>query len=259
MSTFLEYLQQSYDSVGAFDADYVYIYSDFRIFVKYAEELGGRDNFCRSIVQPFIKRGRTVVVTTFTYTTSGCFDVLKTPTKLGALNKWILKQPGVQRSEHPLFSYAALGPRADFLLNIGKSAFGYDSVFDRLKGKNAVFLHVGRPVSMGNTILHHIEQYCGATYRTQKAFNTKVYRGKEYVGANYSAFLRRLDVQEENFNFSFTKAAQALQEEGLISIVGEDLPFSAVACYKYDDTLKFLSDSFYKNQCLFIESDFIQY
>lgn len=259
MSSFLEYLQQSYDSVGAFDADYVYIYSDFRYFAKYIEELGGRDRFCREIVQPFIKRGQTVITTTFTYTTSGRFDVLVTPTKLGALNKWILKQPEVQRSEHPLFSYAAIGLKADFLINIGKSAFGHDSVFDRLKGKNTVFLHIGRPVSMGNTVLHYIEQCCGATYRIQKAFNTKVYRGEEYVGTNYTAFLRRLDVDGENFYFNFTKAAKALQDSKMIKATGEDAFFSTISCYKYDDVVLFLSDLFYKDQALFIENDFIQY
>jgi hypothetical protein len=228
MTNFLDYLQQSYDSVGAFDADYVYIYSDFRYFVKYVEEIGGRDSFCRAIVQPFIERGQTVITTTFTYTTSGS-------------------------------SYAALGHKADFLINIGKSAFGHDSIFERLKGKNTVFLHVGRPVSMGNTVLHHIEQCCGATYRIHKVFNTKVYRGEQYVGTNYTAFLRRLDVKGENFYFNFAKAAKALQDAEIIKATGEDASFDTISCYKYDEALLFLFDLFYKDQCIFIESDFTQY
>lgn len=259
MTSFLEYLQQSYDSVGVFDADYVYIYSDLRYFAKYVDEFGGRERFCREIVQPSIERGQTVITPTFTYTTSGRFDVLATATQLGALNKWFLKQSEAQRSEHPLFSHAAIGPKADFLLNIGKSAFGYDSVFHRLKGKNTVFLHIGRPVSAGNTVLHYIEQCCGATYRTQKTFNTKVYRGDVYVGTNYTAFLRRLDVKGENFYSNFTKAVKALQDAKIIKATGEDASFSKISCYKYDKALSLLSDLFYQDQCLFIESNFMQY
>lgn len=256
---FSDVLEKAYVSIGAFEADFVYVYSDFRYFAKYVDELGGRDNFCRAAIQPFLDRGQTVVITCFTYTSEGRFDVLSTPTKLGALNKWILKQSQVKRSEHPLFSYAALGSKADFLLNIGKSAFGYDSVFCRLKGKNAVFLHVGRPIKMGNTAIHHVEQYCGATYRMNKAFKTQVYRGEDYVGTDYTAFLRRRDVNGETFEFDFTRAAKALKDAGLIKSTGEDSSFSTMSCYPYDDTLVFLCDLFYRDSCIFTKSNFVQY
>lgn len=259
MSGFLKDLQQIYQKVDAFKAKYVYIYSDFRYFAKYVQELGGKDFFCQEVVQPFIKNGQTVITTTFTYTTNGRFDVLTTPTMIGALNKWILKQSQVQRSEHPLFSYAAIGPNADFLKNIGKSAFGYDSIFDRLKGKNAVFLHIGRPVSMGNTMLHHVEQCCGATYRINKAFKTLVYRGQEYMGTDYSAFLRRLDVEGESFYFNFTKASHKLSDLGIIRSTGKDESFSTISCYDYDDTFELLTDFFYKDPYIFLGKNFIQY
>ena len=165
----------------------------------------------------------------------------------------------MKRSEHPLFSYAALGKKADFLVNISKSAFGYGSVFDRLKDSDAVFLHVGRPISMGNTVLHHIEQYCGATYRINKAFQTKVYRGDTYIGTDYTAFLRRQDVEGETFGFDFTKAARAMLDAQLIKKTGDIDSFSTVPSYSYDDTLSFLYDLFYKAQNIFIGSDFIQY
>lgn len=259
MSSFSHILQKTYSLIGAFESDFVYLYSDFRYFSQYLGELGSRDSFCRAVIQPFLDRGQTVVIASFTYTTEGCFDVLTTPTRLGALNKWILTQPEMRRSEHPLFSYTALGPKADFLHNIGKSAFGHESVFARLMGRGAVFLHVGRPVSMGNTALHHVEQYCGATYRINKAFNTRVYRGENYVGSDYTAFLRRRDGDGETFEFDFTKAAKALIDAKLIKATGEDSSFSTISCYPYDDTIVFLCDLFYRDQCIFIKSDFLQY
>ncbi len=259
MTSFSEFLQQSYARLGAFDANFVYLYSDFRHFVQYVAELGGRDNFCSTVIAPFLDRGQTVVMTAFSYTTQGRFDVLSTPTKVGALNKWFLRQEGVQRSEHPLFSYAAMGPNAGFLTGIGKSAFGHDSVFDRLKGRDAVFVHVGRPIALGNTALHHVEHVCGATYRVHKAFQTKIYRGEAYLGTDYTAFLRRRDVEGASFGFDFTRAAQALINAGLVRSTGSDEVFSTISCYRYDTALAFLYDLFYQDPRMFIKTDFIQY
>jgi aminoglycoside 3-N-acetyltransferase len=252
-------LDDAYASVGAYSADILYVYTDFRHFGTYMPAYADRDAFCAAIVSPLLARGKTIVLTTFTYTTEGRYDVLSTPTRLGAMNKWVIRHPSMRRSEHPLFSLAALGPEADVVTNVGKSAFGYGSVWAKLRGRRASFLHVGRPVSMGNTALHHVEQFCGATYRVNKAFRTEVYRGDEYVGTDYSAFLRRLDVPGESFEFDFTRAAAALYERGLVKQVGSDDDLSNISCYPYDETLDLLYDAFYRDPRIFLKSDFIQY
>jgi aminoglycoside 3-N-acetyltransferase len=252
-------LDDAYATVGAYSADILYIYTDFRHFGVHMAGFPDRDAFCASIVRPLLTRGKTIVLTTFTYTSQGRFDVLTTPTRLGAMNKWITHQPGFRRSEHPIFSLAALGPQADLVTNVGKSAFGFESVYARLKGRSAAFLHVGRPVGMGNTVLHHVEQLCGATYRVHKAFRTEVYRGAEYVGTDYSALLRRRDVPGETFEFDFAAAAAGLFERGLVKQLGSDKDLSNISCYGYDQTLDFLCDAFYRDPRIFIKSDFIQY
>jgi len=252
-------LQQAYQSVGAFDADILYIYTDFRYFGIHAAGYKNRNEFCKAIVTPLLDAGKTIVLTTFTYTTDGRFDVLGSPTKLGAMNKWILGQTGVRRSEHPLFSFAALGPEANLVEGVGKSAFGYNSVYERLRGRRAAFLHIGRPVSMGNTALHYVEHRCGATYRTHKAFRTEVFRGERYIGTDYSAFLRRRDVPGETFEFDFTKAATKLHNGNLVNQVGSDQELNNISFYWYDQTIDYLSDMFYENQRIFIKTDFVGY
>ena len=252
-------IADAYGAVGAYDPDIIYLYSDFRTFGRHLEEFPTRAAFCDALVSPLLQRGKTLVVTVFTYTTEGRFDVLSTPTKLGVLNKWILAQPGVCRSEHPLFSYAAVGPQAELVLNIGKSAFGHDSVFTRLLGQRAAFLHVGRPVWMGNTALHHVEHVGGATYRTHKAFRTEVYRGAAFVGSDYSAFLRRMDVPGEAFTFTFREAANLLFSRGLVKQVGTDADLTNVSLLWYDDTLAALHQMFRADTTIFIGSNFIQY
>jgi aminoglycoside 3-N-acetyltransferase len=252
-------MAEAYEAVGAYDPDVIYLYSDFRTFGRHLEEFPDRAAFCNALLSPLLQRGKTLVMTTFTYTTEGRFDVLSTPTKLGVLNKWILAQPGVCRSEHPLFSYAALGPHAELVINIGQSAFGHDSVFTRLLGRRAAFLHVGRPVWMGNTALHHVEHLGGATYRINKAFRTRVFRGTEYVGTDYSAFLRRIDVPGETFAFTFREAADLLFARGLVRQVGEDADLTNVSLLWYEDTLAALHQMFRADPTIFIESNFIQY
>jgi len=260
MATDLErMLKQGFYSVGAYDADILYIYTDFRSLGAHAASYPSKNEFCKAVVSPLLISGKTIVLTTFTYTSQGIFNVNGTPTKLGAMNKWILDQPDHVRSEHPIFSYAALGPAAKLLNGIGKSAFGYDSVFHRLRGKRAAFLHIGRPVSLGNTALHHIEHLCGATYRAHKAFRTEVFRGEQYIGTDYTAFLRRRDVPEESFEFDFSRPAAALGEKGLIREVGSAQELRNISFYWYDDTIDFLADMFNDNQRIFIKSDYISY
>jgi aminoglycoside 3-N-acetyltransferase len=258
-SAFPRTLVDAYEQVGAYDADILYVYSDFRTFGRHASEFPNRSAFCDAVVAPFVERDKTIVVSTFTYTSSGRFDVLTTQTRLGTLNKWILSVPGVRRSEHPLFSYAGVGSQAGLVEGIGRSAFGAGSVFDRLRGRNAAFLYIGRPVWMGNTSLHYVEQMCGATYRVHKAFRTEVFRGAHYVGTDYSAFVRRLDVEGEQFLFTFREAAERLFEAGLVRQVGSDADLTNISFHWFDPTIDALTDLFYRKPSIFIGTDFVQY
>lgn len=252
-------LLEAYEKTGAHAAEILYIYTDFRHFGTFAAQCANREEFCRAFVDPFLDAGKTIVMTTFSYTSEGRFDVDKTGTNLGVMNKWILRQAGMRRSEHPIFSYAALGPQAGLVENVGKSAFGASSVFERLRGKKTAFLHVGRPVHMGNTALHYIEHMGGATYRMHKAFKTEVFREGQFIGTDYTAFLRRRDVPGESFAFDFTKAARKLHESGLIRQVGSDHDLSNISFYWYDQTLDAMHSMFNEDQRIFIQSDFIGY
>lgn len=252
-------LADAYKTLPIAQADILYIYTDFRYFGTFMADYKSRNDFCNAFIAPLLNMNKTVVLTTFTYTSEGIFDVLKTPTRLGAMNKWIVGHEEMKRSEHPLFSYAAIGPQADLVEKIGKSAFGFDSIFDRLRQKRTAFLHIGRPVSMGNTILHFVEHMGGATYRTHKAFKTKVYRGDTYIDTDYTAFLRRRDVPGQLFEFDFARAALILEQKGLVTQVGSDSNLSNISFYWYDQVLDCLQDVFYKDPQIFLKSGFIGY
>ncbi len=252
-------LASAYREVGAFESDLVYLYSDLRALGRLAPDVSRKASICNAVAAPLIDAGKTVIIATFSYTADGVFEVRETPTALGAMNKWVLAQSAVERSEHPLFSYAALGPSASFLRDIGKSAFGHDSLFCRLKGRRAAFLHVGRPVWMGNTALHHVEHVGGASYRAHKVFRTRVHREGQFIGTDFSAFVRRRDVPGESFEFSFVRSARAIRSAGLVKEVGREVDFTNISCMSYDATVELLHKLFEQDPTVFINSDFRQY
>lgn len=252
------HLERRYDEVGALDAEIVFLYTDLRAFGRAASEFATRDAFFSAILQPLLDRGRTVLIPTFSYTTEGVFEVETTPSTLGAINRWIISHPDALRSEHPLFSIAGLGPDADLVLNVGKSAFGARSVFERLSGRNAAFLHVGRPVEIGNTCVHYIEQACGATYRYHKAFETEVRRGGERIGGAYTGFMRRRDVPDHDFDFRFSLPVADLYEGLGVELRGSNDDHTVVACYPYDQAIRFLTDAFERDPHVFIGGEYLE-
>ena len=252
------YLDERYSAVGALDAEIVFLYTDLRAFGRAASEFASRDDFFSAILRPLLDRGRTVLIPTFSYTTEGVFEVETTPSTLGAINRWIIAHPDALRSEHPLFSIAGLGPQANLVLDVGKSAFGARSVFERLIGRSASFLHVGRPVEIGNTCVHYVEQACGATYRYHKAFDTEVRRGGALVEGPYTGFMRRRDVPGHDFDFRFDLPVAELYDGLGVTLRGSNDDHTVVACYRYDRAIEFLTDAFERDPHVFIGGEYLE-
>ena len=253
-----KFFEEKYDKLGMNDFDYFYIYSDFRWF---ATEMGKnltKNEFCSAVIKPLIEKNKTVIIPTYTYTVKGVFEVLETPTRLGALNSWILSQPSVKRSEHPIFSFAAIGSKSSLVENCGKSAFGKDSIHERLRGKKCCFINIGRPIEYGITLLHNVEQSCGASYRFHKTFKTRVFKENEYIGSGYTAFVRRRDVPSHDFKFNFLKASKMLYDAGIVNQVGEPTALTNVSLYDYDKTREILVRAFLNDPAIFLSKPFIQ-
>lgn len=252
-------LERGYRDIGALETAIVFVYSDLRTFGQDMADYPTRDAFFDAILGPLLDNGQTVLVPTFTYTGEGIFEVEKTPSRLGALNKWVITRTGMHRSEHPLFSVAAIGPQADLVTDIGKSAFGAKSIFERLRGRDAAFLHVGRPVAIGNTCVHYVEQAAGATYRYNKAFPTEVWRDGKRIGTDYTAFLRRRDVPGHDFDFVYRFTEEALHAGLGVRETGVNADHTNLSCYCYDRALSFFTDAFYRDPSVFIAEPYAEY
>ena len=243
-----------YTGVGVFDYEAVYIYSDLRGLADDSLLAAGKDTFLGSFIDCLLQESKTVVIPAFTYTTEGIFNTATTNTRLGALNTYICRHQNSNRSEHPLFSYASIGSNShEVTYRVGKSAFGCDSVIDRLRRLNTCFLHIGRPIHAGNTIAHYIEQGCGALYRYHKMFETSVFSGEDYVGSEYTAFLRVRNRVGDQYATDFRRAADILIDNNIARCANEDSNMSAVSCYGLDEAIKVWTREFYNDPRLFID------
>ena len=256
---YTKYLNEAYKEVGATDYDVLFLYFDLRAWSVNAPLFPSRDSFLQSVIQPFLDRNITVVIPTFTFTDQGEFHVEKTQTRLGAMNKWFVSFDGAVRSNHPLFSFAAIGPLAAMLNQTGKSAFGVKSVYDLFQHTRAAFLHIGIPMHLGNSFIHYVEQLCGASYRYHKVYKTLVYNKGDYIGTDYSAFVRRLDNIKDDYKATYKKVNHNLFDSKLVKEVGESNKFLNISCYPFSETLELFVDLYYKDPCIFIKTNFKEY
>ena len=249
-----DYLIEAYRSLGVLDYEVVYIYSDLRGLANDSLLSAGKDSFLGSFIDCLLQESKTVIIPAFTYTTEGIFNTETTNTRLGALNTYICRHQNSDRSEHPLFSYASIGGNShEVTYRVGKSAFGCDSVIDRLRQLNTCFLHIGRPIHAGNTIAHYIEQGCGALYRYHKRFETSVFSGEEYVGSGYTAFLRVRNGVGDQYVTDFRRAADILINNNVARCAKGDSSMSAISCYGLNEAVKIWTREFYIDPGLFID------
>lgn len=240
------YFKNILENSSILNYKYVYIYCDLRFFLS--QNINDK-NFVDKLINFFIKNNQTIIVPSFSYS-KDIFDVKTTKSKVGFLSNYILKQTNFERSEHPLFSYISIGPNKKIVRNIGKSAFGNDSVHARLLFKNACFLHIGREIKFGNTLIHHVEQNLNASYRFDKKFKTKVFKKQKYLGTAFKAYVRK----ETNKNyFTFTKILKKKNFLDIINRLNNEKNFKSIFYYSYDSFYFFLHEEFLKNKDLFIK------
>lgn len=236
-----------------FDYKYVYIYSDLRYFLLFHKK--NPLKFINSFLDFFIKRGITLIIPTFSYTKEGNFYLEKTPAKLGFLPNYILKfKKERSRSSHPLFSYASLGKNKNIVNKIGKSAFGKNSIHSRLYKNDCCYLYMGRPMILGNTMVHHIEHIFRASYRYNKIFSTKVYSLNNYIGKNYSAYVRK-DIKNQDFFVNFKKVYKKIKNSSFIFNYGDPKKFSNITIHPYDIFYEKLKQLYTEDKNIFINKN----
>jgi len=127
----------------------------------------------KDILESFLAQANTVVLPTFNtdFGDKGTpFNINTTPSHMGMLTEEARKYPGAVRSGHPMYSFVAIGEKAD-LFNVNNfSGYGKDSPFAILHKLKAKIGVLGLPDNRGNTFYHHIEEMNRVPYRFYKKF-----------------------------------------------------------------------------------------
>lgn len=234
---------------GILKSKFIYIYSDFRFFFQYEKK--NQLQKVDSLIKYLTSKGSTCIVPSFSYTKKGFFNVKKTPSKIGFLSNYLLKKKNIERSNHPIFSFIAIGKNKKFLKKLGKSAFGNNSLHKNLKNNKCFYLHIDRPLYKGNTLIHHIEQKNKANYRFEKTFKTKVYKNNKFVGTNFKAFVRK-DMKNKFTEGTFKKVYRTIGKKNYI--YKKKINQFEICIYPYDIFYDDLNYLFKKNNKIFINN-----
>lgn len=162
----------------------------------------------------------TLVMPTFTYsaTRGERFDPAETPSTVGQLTEHFRRSPGVLRTRHPIFSFAATGPLAPELArcNLG-DCFGPGTAFDLLALRDAWWACLACSFDRV-TFVHYLEQLVGVDYRYFKFFPYRVGTAELQEEGTVRYYVRDLD-RPTGTRLEALKAA--LRAEGALA----SLPF----------------------------------
>lgn len=135
---------------------------------------------------------------TFSFAKGVPFDPLRSRSETGILADWVLELGGAVRTDHPMYSFAVLGPLKDELLRCGNTTtFGDDSTFAYFERANARVVMVGCDWSYC-TQFHRSEETAGVPYRFYKDIHGKSVGNGEEHSAVARMFVRDLDIDPTN-------------------------------------------------------------
>lgn len=232
---------------------YVYLTSDLRGFlIKY--KINDADEMCKIFINILIKKKITVIVPTYSYTSKGNFYVEKTRSNLSYLTKWCLAQKNSFRTYHPIFSFCILGKNKNLFSNISKSAYGENSVWGKLFKEKTSLLHIGRPFSWGNTVIHFVEFKEKAGYRYEKIFKTKVYKNNKYLGTNFSAFVQKKRYKGRKIDTNTKKIAKLIEKQKFYHQTGNNKSLTNFTHLDLNTAFKYMSKQFKKNNKVFLKN-----
>lgn len=180
---------------GINEGDTLFIHSDISVFGSLkCKNRGLLLNGILSGIRKAVGNEGTIAMPTFSY--SFCknedFDIEKTPSTVGILTEQFRKQPGSIRSDHPIFSIAAEGPKALEITTTDMDSFGAGSSFANLIKLDAKLVFFGASVH-SITFIHHIEQMHGIPYRYIKTFNGNIIRNGQATPSEATFFVRYMD------------------------------------------------------------------
>lgn len=180
--------------LGIKKSDTICVHSHLMCFGK---PLLKKQDFLNAIVETLfevIGEHGTLIMPTFSY--SFCkkeiFDVEKTPSDVGVLTDYFRTLDGVERTWHPIFSFAVLGERAEDYLDIGPDAFGLDNVYGKMIRDEGKIVMLG--ANKGYTFYYLSEEHLNVKHRFFKIFSGDIVTRERKYKTNVPYFARNLEI-----------------------------------------------------------------
>jgi len=180
----------SLQMAGLRSGDVAIVHSNIKLAQKWANGDTPWEG-CRYLLEGFEEMGCTAIAPTFNY--DFCigtpYNHHTSPSQVGIFGQYLMAVG--TRSFHPIFSFASKS--ADLMQDVSKSAFGTDSVFDRVYRANGWVVFFNVPFSFC-TFVHYVEQKLGVPYRYHKNFSGEVTRDGKTWTDTFDFFVRNLDI-----------------------------------------------------------------
>ena len=195
-------------NVGIEEGDTLLVHSDILTFGK--PNLDNITTFMKTLSDLFfdcVGNSGTIVMPTFSFsfTKGEDYNLLETPSNVGALTNYFRTIEGVIRTVDPIHSCAIKGPYSSMLSEIGNDTFGNNSIYAHLHKINAKIATFGTKFA-DNCFFHYIEQKVGVPYRYNKEFEGVMVNGNEKKKLTFNYYVRDIknniisDVSRFNFD-----------------------------------------------------------
>ena len=202
-----------FGQVGIENGDTVLVHTSYK-------SLGGVEGGAETVVDAFVEltgEDGTVLFPAFNFqswTEDHYFDILETPSKMGAITEVARLKPDAKRTPHPIYSFSALGARADeFSKTDDVEAYGKNSAFALFHKLNGKIVSIGLDFNSTFSMHHYIEYNVGCDYRRIIEFSG-IYVGydRDPQVKMYSMFARK----DNTVNTYINPGMNELLEAGVI-------------------------------------------
>jgi len=208
-------LVAAFEAAGLESGDTLLVHSSYKSF-------GGVDGGPQTVIDALLaalgNQGTLIMPTfNFDFCKGEPWDVRSTPSQMGAITNMVREHPEARRVFHPIYSFAVLGVKAEFLTQERcKSSYGRNSLFGKLRDLDGKIMIVGLSYTNSMTFFHHVEEMEGVDYRYMKSFTGLVTdeHGKTYEDT-FTMLVRDI---EKNVETEVDPMGALMEEAGVVNV-----------------------------------------
>lgn len=218
------------------------------------------DTISDYLVSEFSKfKNSTIIVPTATLNileTKEVYDKFNSKSsRMGFFSEFIRKKKNSIRSDHPLWSFTALGYYSNQITKkVPKTCYGRHSIFHRLIKYNSYYICLG-DIKSSLAPIHHVEQMTGVPYRFFKEFKIKIKTKKKVKVDTYYfyAMINSSNIIKDNNK----KSVQILIKDKVIKIF-KNKNFN-IYLSDYNKLIQNLFKIFDKNPKIYLKNEKINF